>query len=28
LIDCIPQLGQRRKRLATIDHAALEAGLR
>jgi ABC-type dipeptide/oligopeptide/nickel transport system ATPase component len=25
LIECIPQLGQRRKRLATIDHAALEA---
>lgn len=25
LIDCIPQLGQRRKRLTTIDHAALEA---
>jgi ABC-type dipeptide/oligopeptide/nickel transport system ATPase component len=25
LIDCIPQLGRRRKRLATIDHAALEA---
>jgi ABC-type dipeptide/oligopeptide/nickel transport system ATPase component len=24
LIDCIPQLGQRRKRLTTIDHAALE----
>jgi ABC-type dipeptide/oligopeptide/nickel transport system ATPase component len=23
LIDCIPQLGQRRKRLTTIDHAAL-----
>ncbi len=25
LIDCIPKLGQRRKRLTTIDHAALEA---
>ncbi|MEQ1860906.1 MAG: ABC transporter ATP-binding protein [Chthoniobacteraceae bacterium] len=25
LIECIPQLGQRRKRLTTIDHAALEA---
>jgi len=25
LIDCIPQLGQKRKRLATINHAALEA---
>ncbi len=25
LIQCIPQLGQRRKRLTTIDHAALEA---
>jgi ABC-type dipeptide/oligopeptide/nickel transport system ATPase component len=25
LIDCIPQLGQKRKRLTTIDHAALEA---
>ncbi len=25
LIDCIPQLGARRHRLATIDHAALEA---
>lgn len=25
LIDCIPQLGQRRKRLTTIDYAALEA---
>ena len=25
LIECIPQLGARRKRLATIDHAALEA---
>jgi len=24
LIECIPQLGQKRKRLATIDHAALE----
>lgn len=24
LIDCIPKLGQRRKRLTTIDHAALE----
>ena len=23
LIECIPQLGQRRKRLTTIDHAAL-----
>ena len=25
LIECIPQLGARRERLATIDHAALEA---
>jgi ABC-type dipeptide/oligopeptide/nickel transport system ATPase component len=25
LIDCIPQIGQRRHRLTTIDHAALEA---
>jgi ABC-type dipeptide/oligopeptide/nickel transport system ATPase component len=25
LIDCIPKLGERRKRLTTIDHAALEA---
>jgi ABC-type dipeptide/oligopeptide/nickel transport system ATPase component len=25
LIDCIPQLGQKRRRLTTIDHAALEA---
>ncbi len=25
LIECIPQLGQRRERLTTIDHAALEA---
>jgi ABC-type dipeptide/oligopeptide/nickel transport system ATPase component len=25
LIDCIPQLGQKRKRLTTIDHVALEA---
>jgi ABC-type dipeptide/oligopeptide/nickel transport system ATPase component len=25
LIECIPQLGQKRKRLTTIDHAALEA---
>lgn len=25
LIQCIPQLGQRRERLTTIDHAALEA---
>jgi ABC-type dipeptide/oligopeptide/nickel transport system ATPase component len=25
LIECIPQLGQRRERLATIDHAALDA---
>jgi ABC-type dipeptide/oligopeptide/nickel transport system ATPase component len=25
LIDCIPKLGERRRRLATIDHAALEA---
>ena len=25
LIDCIPQLGQKRNRLTTIDHAALEA---
>lgn len=25
LIDCIPQPGQKRKRLTTIDHAALEA---
>ncbi len=25
LIDCIPQLGQRRERLTTIDHEALEA---
>jgi ABC-type dipeptide/oligopeptide/nickel transport system ATPase component len=25
LIDCIPQLGQKRKRLTTIDHTALEA---
>ncbi|MHA3770911.1 ABC transporter ATP-binding protein [Verrucomicrobiota bacterium sgz303538] len=25
LIQCIPQLGQRRRRLTTIDHAALEA---
>jgi ABC-type dipeptide/oligopeptide/nickel transport system ATPase component len=25
LIQCIPQLGQKRKRLTTIDHAALEA---
>lgn len=25
LIDCIPKLGQKRKRLTTIDHAALEA---
>lgn len=27
LIQCIPQLGQRRKRLTTIDHAALEAAV-
>jgi ABC-type dipeptide/oligopeptide/nickel transport system ATPase component len=27
LIQCIPQLGQKRDRLATIDHAALEAAL-
>ncbi len=27
LIQCIPQLGQRRKRLTTIDHAALEASV-
>jgi ABC-type dipeptide/oligopeptide/nickel transport system ATPase component len=27
LIECIPQLGQKRDRLATIDHAALEAAL-
>ena len=26
LIQCIPQLGAKRRRLATIDHAALEAG--
>jgi ABC-type dipeptide/oligopeptide/nickel transport system ATPase component len=26
LIQCIPQLGAKRKRLTTIDHAALEAG--
>jgi ABC-type dipeptide/oligopeptide/nickel transport system ATPase component len=25
LIECIPQLGQHRQRLTTIDHAALEA---
>jgi len=25
LIKCIPQFGSKRKRLATIDHAALEA---
>jgi ABC-type dipeptide/oligopeptide/nickel transport system ATPase component len=25
LIECIPQLGQKRARLTTIDHAALEA---
>jgi ABC-type dipeptide/oligopeptide/nickel transport system ATPase component len=25
LIDCIPQVGQKRRRLTTIDHAALEA---
>jgi ABC-type dipeptide/oligopeptide/nickel transport system ATPase component len=25
LIECIPQLGQKRDRLTTIDHAALEA---
>ena len=25
LIECIPQLGAKRHRLATIDHAALEA---
>jgi oligopeptide/dipeptide ABC transporter ATP-binding protein len=25
LIDCIPQPGQKRHRLTTIDHAALEA---
>ncbi len=25
LIECIPQLGQKRKRLTTIDHAALES---
>ena len=25
LIDCIPQLGAKRRRLTTIDHAALEA---
>ncbi len=27
LIQCIPQLGQKRERLATIDHAALEAAV-
>jgi ABC-type dipeptide/oligopeptide/nickel transport system ATPase component len=27
LIDCIPQLGQKRDRLTTIDHAALEAAI-
>ena len=27
LIECIPQLGARRERLATIDHAALAAEL-
>ena len=27
LIECIPQPGQKRKRLATIDHAALEAAV-
>jgi ABC-type dipeptide/oligopeptide/nickel transport system ATPase component len=27
LIECIPQLGEKRKRLATIDHAALEAAV-
>ena len=27
LIECIPQLGQKRERLATIDHAALTAAL-
>jgi ABC-type dipeptide/oligopeptide/nickel transport system ATPase component len=27
LIQCIPQLGTKRRRLATIDHAALEAAL-
>jgi ABC-type dipeptide/oligopeptide/nickel transport system ATPase component len=27
LIECIPQLGQKRDRLATIDHAALTAAL-
>ena len=27
LIECIPQLGARRERLATIDHAALEAAI-
>lgn len=27
LIQCIPQLGQRRKRLTTIDHAALESAV-
>jgi len=27
LIECIPQLGRKRERLATIDHAALEAAL-
>jgi ABC-type dipeptide/oligopeptide/nickel transport system ATPase component len=26
LIDCIPKLGARRRRLATIDHAALSEG--
>jgi oligopeptide/dipeptide ABC transporter ATP-binding protein len=25
LIDCIPQLGSKAKRLKTIDHAAIEA---
>ncbi len=28
LIECIPKLGRRRERLATIDHVALEAAER